>query len=163
MKTHSKFFILIALAAGLALGWGGCGKAQRPSEAGAHKHEHHPPHGGTPVVLGDEAYHLELVRDAEAGTLSAYVLDGEMEEFIRAGSPAFEVAAKVGGTEQTLVFKPVANAATGETVTDTALYEASAPWLKTTGGFDAVIKSVAVRGTVFENVAFNFPKGNDKD
>lgn len=163
MKTPLKIFTLVVLAAGLALGWGGCGKAQRPSEAGAHKHEHHPPHGGTPVVLGDEAYHLELVRDADAGTLSAYVLDGEMEEFIRAGAPAFEVVVKIGSTEQTLVFKPVANAATGETETDTALYEASASWLKTTGEFDAVIKNFVVRGRAFENVAFNFPKGNDKD
>ena len=39
------------------------------------KHEHHAPHGGTPVVLGDEAYHLELVRDPAKGKLQAFVLD----------------------------------------------------------------------------------------
>jgi hypothetical protein len=89
------------------------------------------------------------------------VLDDEMEEFVRSNMPSFEVTAKVGGAEQTLVFKPVANPATGETVGDTALFIAHADWLKTTKTFDAVIKSVTLDGTEFTNVAFNFPKGSD--
>ena len=32
-------------------------------------HVPHPPHGGTPVVVGDEAFHLELVRDPVEGML----------------------------------------------------------------------------------------------
>ena len=35
-------------------------------KASAHQHEHTPPHGGTPVVLGEEEFHLEFVRDAAA-------------------------------------------------------------------------------------------------
>jgi hypothetical protein len=84
-----------------------------------------------------------------------------MEEFVRSDMPSFEVTAKVGDTEQTLVFKPVANPATGETVGDTALFAAQAGWLKTTKAFDAVVKSVTLDGTEFTNVAFNFPKGGD--
>jgi hypothetical protein len=125
-------------------------------------HNNQPPHGGTPVALG-ENYNIEFMLDVASGTLSAYMLDDEMEEFVRSDMPLFEMTAKVGGAEQTLVFKPVANPATGETVGDTALFTAQAGWLKTTKIFDAVIKRVALDGTTFTNVGFNFPKGNGAD
>jgi hypothetical protein len=143
------------LAAVLVLG--GCAKKEVVSE-----HKDQPPHGGTPVALGDN-YHIEFVLDAASGTLSAYILDDEMEEFVRSDMPSFEMTAKVGGAEQPLVFKPVANPATGETVGDTALFLAQAGWLKTTKDFDAVIKSVTLDGTTFTDVKFNYPKGNDTD
>jgi hypothetical protein len=133
---------------------GGCAKKE---QVGLHKDQ--PPHGGTPVALGDN-YNIEFVLDAASGTLSAYILDDEMEEFVRSGMPSFALTAKIGGAEQTLVFKPVANPATGETVGDTALFTAQAGWLKTTKAFGAVIKSVTLDGTTFTNVAFNFPKGS---
>jgi hypothetical protein len=124
---------------------------------------HHPPHAGTPVVLGEEAYHMELVRDPEAGTLQAYILDGEMETFVRSAVPSVEIDATVGGKPQTLVLAAVANTATGETVGDTSLFQAQADWLRTTGNFDGVLRSVTIRGTTFTDVKFNFPKGNDTD
>ena len=127
------------------------------------KHEHHPPHGGTPVVLGDEVYHVELVLDPATGKLSAYVLDGEMENFIRSAAPSFEMTALVKGELKTLTLHAVPNPATGETVGDTSLFEAQADWLKTTKNFDGVIKHLAIRGTAFTDVEFNFPEGNDKD
>jgi hypothetical protein len=142
----------------------GCEK--KPSAAAAavpSPHRHHPPHDGTPVELGREAFHLELVRDAAAGKLSAFVLDGEMEDFIRVTAPAFEMVATVDGAKQVLTFHAVADSATGESVGDTALFETTAGWLKTTGRFDAVLTQLEVRGTVYTNVRFNFPNGNDKD
>jgi len=127
------------------------------------KHQHHPPHGGTPVVLGDETYHLELVRVASEGKLQAYVFDGELENFIRSPVPSFQVDAIVDGQPQVLRFTAVANPATGETVGDTALFEAQAGWLRTTKTFDGILKSITIRGTTFTGVEFNFPLGNDKD
>jgi hypothetical protein len=147
-----KSCLNMMLVASLVLG--GCAKKETMSE-----HKNQPPHGGTPVSLG-ENYNVEFVLDAASGTLSAYLLDDEMEEFVRSGMPSFEVTVKVGGAEQTLVFKPVANSATGEAVGDTALFTAQAGWLKTTKAFDAVIKSVTLDGTTFSNVAFNFPRGS---
>jgi hypothetical protein len=155
VKNSMKFFLNMMLIAVLALG--GCAKKE---QVGLHKDQ--PPHGGTPVALGDD-YHIEFVLDAASGTLSAYILDDEMEEFVRSDMPSFEVTAKVGGAEQTLVFKPVANPATGETVGDTALFTAQAGWLKTMKAFDAVIKSVTLDGTTFTNVAFNFSRGSGAD
>jgi len=127
------------------------------------KHEHHPPHGGTPVVLGEEVYHLEFVLDAASDKMQVYVLDGEMENFIRSAAPSFEVVASVQGEKRTLLFKAVADAATGEKVGDTALFEAQADWLKTTKEFDGVLTEIAIRGSTFSGVKFNFPHGNDHD
>lgn len=153
----------------LAAAAGGCAKQDSPvppdrdSAPAVAKHEHHPPHGGTPVVLGEEIYHLEFVLDAATGRLNAYVLDGEMENFIRVAAPSFEIVATVNGRPQPLTLAAVADAATGETVGDTSLFAASADWLKTTRTFDAVLTRLDIRGTTFAGVAFNFPKGNDRD
>ena len=127
------------------------------------QHAHQAPHGGTPVVLGHEAYHLEFVRDAATGKLSAYLLDGEMENFIRVATPSFEVVATVGGERRPLIFTAVANPATGEKIGDTSLFETQADWLKTTPAFDATLTTLTIRGTPFAAVPFNFPKGNDHD
>jgi hypothetical protein len=130
-------------------------------EKAAHKHEHKPPHGGAPVELGEEEYHLEFVRDAGAGKLQLYVMDGEFEKFIRIAAASIEVTATVANAPQTLTFKPVANPATGEQAGDTSLFEAQADWLKTAMNFDAIVKLVDVKGRQFKDVKFNFPKGNE--
>jgi hypothetical protein len=143
----------------------GCGKSSTESSPAIlpAKHQHIPPHGGTPVVLGNEEYHLELVLDAPAATMQAYVLDGEMEEFVRVAAPSFEVAVKQGGDDIALIFNAVTNRATGETVGDTSQFAAHADWLKSTKTFDGVLKVLAVKDTVYKHVPFNFPKGNDTD
>jgi hypothetical protein len=166
MKSLRSFLFLLLAAGGSLGGLAGCSKPQPAAPAASAppaKHEHKAPHDGTPVVLGNEACHLELVRDAATGTLQAYVLDGEMENFIRTNAASLEIVATVNGAPQTLALKPVANAATGETMGDTSLFEAKADWLKTTAQFDATLKTITVRGTTFRDVKFNFPKGNDKD
>ena len=114
-------------------------------------------------MLGDEAYHLELLRDAQAGKIDAYLLDSEMEEFVRTSVASFEVTAVVGGERKTLVFQAVANPATGETVGNTSCFEARADWIAGTPAFDAALTRIEVRGTSFQNIAFNFPRGNDTD
>jgi hypothetical protein len=149
----------------------GCSKSDSKSAAdahaghdhAAHKHEHVPPHGGTPVVLGNEAYHLELVREAATGKLSLYVMDGELENFVRINATTVEIVATVAGQPTPLVLAAVANPMTGEKTGDTSLFEATAEWLKTTPAFDAVLTRIEIRTNVYTAVAFNFPKGNDKD
>lgn len=155
----------LALLLAAALLTGGCSKAPPPAPAAANPphHEHKPPHGGTPVVLGDEAYHLELVLDPAVGKLQAYVFDGEMENFIRSAVPSFDIDARVHGATEKLALKAVANEATGEKVGDSAVFEVEADWLKSTPEFDGVIEKITIRGTTFSGVKFNFPKGNDQD
>ena len=154
--------LILALSIGLLAG---CQRdqADHSQPTAQPKHEHKPPHHGTPVVLGKEEYHVELVLDPVAGRLQGYLLDGELENFVRAPAASFEVVASFKGKEEVLTFKAVANNATGETVGDTALFEAQAEWLKTNATFDGVLRKLTVRGTAFENITFNFPKGNDTD
>lgn len=111
-------------------------------------------------MLGKEQFHLEFVLEATNGLMQLYVLDGHMESFIRLTNTAIEVSAQVDGKSRALSFDAVATTASGETVGDTALFEARAEWLKTTTNFDGTIKALTVRGARFENVVFNFPKGN---
>jgi type IV pilus biogenesis protein CpaD/CtpE len=149
---------LLALAAAFA---GGCAKAPpapAPGETALHRAE--PPHGGTPVVLGQEEYQLELVVDRAAGRLQAYVLDGEMEDFVRSSSPALELTVALPGGPRPLVLAAVANPVTGETIGDTALFEGHADWLRTTPDFEAELAKITIRGTPFTKVRFNFPQGN---
>jgi hypothetical protein len=164
MKSRAVATLLLVVLCPAAL-VSGCAKKERATggDVMPARHEHKPLHGGTPVVLGNEAYHVEFVRDASAGTLQAYIFDGELENFIRSSMPSFDIVATVGGESHALMLKAVPNPATGETVGDTALFEAQADWLKTTGNFDAVLKSLTIRGRTFADVKFNFPSGNDRD
>lgn len=168
MTTKSKYQRTARWVSGLLATCallGGCAKKESKhgpaAGAAAHSHAHVAPHGGTPVVLGHEAFHLELVVDAASGVMQAYVLDGEMENFVRIKEPALVVEARVGGATQVLELRAAANPATGETVGDTAQFEGQADWLKTTKEFDATLKTIAIRGTTFRDVRFNFPKGNE--
>jgi hypothetical protein len=157
---------LITLCTALAAMFlAGCQKEEGPKVAGpvTHKHEHKPLHGGTPVELGHEEYHVELVIDPAEGKLRAYVMDGELENFVRIAAESFEIDARLAEGTQPLVFKAIANNATGEKVGDSSLFEAQADWLKKTNVFDATLKEIVVRGTAYQDVNFNFPKGNDQD
>jgi hypothetical protein len=122
---------------------------------------HKAPHGGTLVALGDGDYHLELVRDPEAGTLSAYVLDDDVEEFVRIPDRELVLVVTVGGVPRPLVLSAVANPATGETVGDTALFQGRADWLRTSARFGVRLRRISVHGTAFPDVGFEFPAGND--
>ncbi len=158
-----KLTTISALALTVVL-FTGCSKTETapPTKEAAHHHEHKPPHGGAPVELGEEEYHVEFVRDAAAGKLQAYVMDGELEFFVRIAAPSFEVAAQLAGKEETLTFQPIANNATGEKGGDTSLFEAQADWLKSATNFDAVLKEITVRTKTYTNISFNFPKGSDE-
>lgn len=124
-------------------------------------HHHTPPHGGAPVVLGAEAYHVEFVLDADAGRLRAYVLDGHMEQFIRLPAPALEVILNLPDGSQPLTLAAVANAATGETVGDTSHFAGQTDALRGRTNFQAVLRSLTIRGQTFEKVAFDYPRGNE--
>ena len=152
--------ILGALLSALLIG---CGDHQnRGSTNGAgHLHVDTPPHGGTPVALGDD-YQIEWVLEASAGKLQAYVLDGEMENFVRISPPSFDLSVKLPDRTEVLHFEAIANSATGEKIGSTSFFEAQADWLRTNKTFDAVLKEINVEGTVYTNVAFRFPRG-DKD
>lgn len=155
MKTSFR-----ALLAGLVLcTFVACGK--KDDHAGHHHaaaHAHTAPHGGSLILLGEHAFNLELVHDAAAGKLTAYLLDGHAEDFVRISAPSFEITATVAGAKKKLTFNAVANPATGEKNGATSQFEATADWLKTATTFNAVLESLTIRDNRFKDVAFTFPK-----
>lgn len=152
MKTRHLLVATLSLAA-----FSACGKK---SEHGGEKHGAHvhtAPHGGTLVEIGEHVYNLELVRDNAAGKLTAYVLDGHAENFVRIKAPTIELIAMPDGTYTPVALKAVANPSTGETVGDTCQFEAQADWLKTAGDFSGIF-TVEIRGTKFAHVEYHLPK-----
>lgn len=137
------------------------GHAHGAEPAGAHAHEHKAPHGGTAVVLGKEEFHIEFLLDPAAGRLTAWILDSEMEKFIRINTPSFEVAVPGVAGGQLLVLKAVENTATGEKTGDSSQFEAQAEWLKSTPQFEAKLRNISIRGNSYQDVPFHFPKGNE--
>jgi hypothetical protein len=161
MTPRSRFLFAAAIITSVVAA--GCSKApEAAADPGQpHRHHHRPPHGGTPVALGADEYLVELVLDDATGKLQAFVLDDDMENFVRSSAPSFTIEATGGGSPREVVLAAVPNTETGETVGDTALFEGQAGWLEATPRFDGVLKSITVRGTTFTDVKFGFPKGND--
>ncbi|KAB2835485.1 MAG: hypothetical protein F9K51_00110 [Candidatus Dadabacteria bacterium] len=132
-------------------------------------HEHHAPHEGTLVVLGKEFAHVEFVLDPGAGSLTAYILDGEAENSIRIGQESIEVVIKdtvpptdgAGVSGDALILKAVSDVLTGETAGDTSEFAARSERLKGVRKFTAVISVISVKGQTFKNIEFRYPEGNE--
>ncbi|MBE0544485.1 MAG: hypothetical protein IH623_24360 [Verrucomicrobia bacterium] len=127
-----------------------------------HSHgEHHaPPHGGTPVVIADDKFHLELLLDATAGKMQAYVLDGHLEGYIQVPETSFVLVAKVGEQTEQLNFQRAPAPGSTTVPEKSSLFEAQADWLKTAKEFAGGIPSVTLNGATFTNISFSFPKGS---
>lgn len=153
---------LVAAAIALALfsTFAGCKRVDDHAGSGGGGHAHRAPHGGTLIEIGEHAFNVELVRDAAAGKLTAYILDGHAENFIRIAVPTIEMVAIVGGERRPLTLRAVANPATGETVGNTSQFEANAEWLKSAAEFPGTIKSLDIRGAKFNDVAIYMRKAN---
>jgi len=131
----------------------GCGKRGELSD---HDHFHAPPHGGVAVELGLHEYQLEFVLDANAGRMTAYVLSGHMDTFVRIAVDSFDVRVLRPEGERVLMFKAVANPATGETIGDTSQFEAAADWLKDIQAFHAELDRINIKDNSYERVGFRF-------
>ena len=151
-----KLLVAPVLAAVVLLMFSSCSRRESTSSAGGHSHQ--APHGGTLVEVGQHAYNIELVRDPAAGKLTAYVLDGHAENFVRITAPTIDLVAFTGGEKRPLTLRAVANSATGETVGDTSQFEAQADWLKNTAEFPGEIPAIEIRGTRFQNIALYLRK-----
>lgn len=140
----------------LGLVLAGCGrKDDHGHDHAGHEHAHHEHvamHGGTLVEVGEHQFNLEFLHDPAAGKLTMWVLDAHAENFVRVRLPAIQVITNDGGVEHTLTLSAVANAATGETVGDSAQFEATAPWLKEAKTVPVRVPSIHIRGQAYRDI-----------
>lgn len=147
----------------------GCGKkesnhqhANKSHHHTSHSHHHEPPHGGTVIRLGDELYHMEWVKDSEAGIMRCYIMDGHLEQFVRIAQETFEVLVRpTEGQQITWIFNAVENRATGEQVGSTSEFHAQLSELPDQNTFEGYIKNIHILEQRFENISFKFPEGNE--
>lgn len=125
-------------------------------------HEHHAPHGGQLVELGEEFGHVELLLDAGSGKLDAWVLDGEAEKAVRIKAKTLILNLKAGKKVKTVVLKAVANPLTGETVGDTSQFGGLSPDLKGKAQFGGNVESINLLGKTFKKAAFSYPAAQEK-
>jgi hypothetical protein len=134
-----------------------------------HLHEHTAPHSGTLVVLGEEFAHVELVLDPGAGSLTAYILDGEAENAVRISQKYIDIKIKETTQQEisaeksgyVIRLEAVSDVLTGETPGDTSELTAQSERLKGVQEFDAVILAIDIKGRTFTNICFRFPDGNE--
>lgn len=135
----------------------GCRDSQRADGHSGHTHE--PPHGGTPVVVAEHKYNLELVRDGAAGLMQAYVLDDGFHDFVRVPETNFTVLANIEGRTERAEFMRVTNAMSPNPGDPSFQFAAQAEWLKTATNFEGMIPTITLKGGTFTNITFPFPKG----
>lgn len=160
MRLSFVFFLVwIFLVAGPATqGYGDTppdGKA-RVTESAKPGFEPQAPHGGLLVDAGDDFAHVELVFDSLEGTLSAYILDGEAEEAVPLKQPVILV--RLMKPARTLKLKAVVSPLSGEKPGATSSYALTDPSLKGLSQLKGVLVSVDINGSVFKNLAFQFPQ-----
>jgi len=162
MKILKPFvFLTTALLLTVAVGCRDAKDSHGHSHADGHGHDDHaPPHGGTPVIVAEDKFHLELVHDATAGKMQAYVLDGHLEDYVLVPETNFVMTAKAGGKDEQLAFQRAPEPASGKVPEKSSLFEAQAEWLKATKEFEGSIPTITLDGKTFTNISFSFPKGS---
>ena len=110
-------------------------------------------------MVAEHKYHLELVRDATNGVMQAYILDGDLHDFIRVPETNFTLTANVAGKTEHLEFQRATNSTSPNPSDPSFLFEGRADWLKSVANFDGLISSITLKGQTFTNVTFPFPKG----
>lgn len=166
-KYLLKNSLCLLLATSALMLFTGCGNSNHDSHghshadghSHAHAEEHAPPHGGTPVIVAEDKFHLELVLDASAGKMQAYILDGHLEKYVQVPETSFVIAAMIGGKSEQLAFRRVPEPGAASLPEKSSLFEAQADWLKTAKEFQGSIATITLNGVTFTNISFPFPKG----
>jgi hypothetical protein len=148
-------YFVVAIAVGAL----GTACSRNASDSARHEggHAHHAPHGGVLVEIGEHQANLEIVHDAAAGTLSIYVLDSHAENFVRLSAPSLSVGSELGGEARRIQLEAAANAATGETVGDTAHFAGEADWLKTTEPLRITVDELPLPAGTFSKIEATIP------
>jgi len=113
MRSIGSFTACLALSTVL-VGLAGCEGPQRKPDGSTavHNHPTKGPHGGSLIELGDEQYHVEMIHDDAAGTVTFYVLDGGATKVVPIAATEVTVNLKHDGKPEQ--FKIAAKADAGD-------------------------------------------------
>jgi hypothetical protein len=132
-----------------------------------HHHHHHAekgPHGGTLVAVGEDAAHLEIVLDAQTGTLTAYILDAQAKQPVSLQQDTIDLGFSVqkeGAKKDDL--PELRDVILKRSAESNAEYTGQSDDLKGLKEFGAAIGSITIGDKEFKNVEFRFPEGNEHD
>ena len=144
---------------GLLAAVGACSSKPKPpaAETNLPPHEHHAPHGGTLVEMGEEFAHLEMMFDSASGRITMYVLDGEAEHAIRLpdASVAIDLDAPVNLANRPLELLAVADVLTGEKVGDSSQFSQSRRELVGLKELSGTVLAITVHGQTFNGLKFH--------
>ncbi|MCE9638229.1 MAG: hypothetical protein K8T90_21205 [Planctomycetes bacterium] len=164
MRPSFAFALVFAAASAVVVGCDGPGPgaeaghdhAAATGSESSGLHQHKAPHGGSLVVLQDEALNLELLVDTATGALSAWVLDGECENPVRIAQETIELTLNLNGSAVAVRLDAVENALTGEKKGDTSQFAGANDGLRGVGRFTGVVRSVKVGPRAFQGVKFDY-------
>lgn len=165
LSFTARFFALLLVLSVTA----GCGDKQVTHQDphhdhnhdNSHHHHHQPPHGGVPVVLGNEEFHIEFLIDNAQQYAIAYIFDGHLDNFVRIEAPSFDLTITSLPDPVTITFLAQESNATGESIGKSATFKASHPTLKSLTQFKATIPSITILNKTYSNITFPFPQGNE--
>lgn len=161
-----KLIALALLVPALVLS-SGCGKkddhAGHDHAAGdGHSHgghSHDPKMGGQLVEIGSHEFNLELLRDSASGKVTAWVLDGHAENFVRLTNETVSISVTgEAGKEEAVVLKATANSATGEKLGDTSQFEGQSDVFKTAKPLAVRVPSIQIKAKQYSGISFELKK-----
>lgn len=111
------------------------------------------------MELGEEFGHVELALDGAAGTVTAYVLDGEAEQAVRLAQATIGLMVTEPASLSVRPFELVAraNALTGETLGDTSQFVLTHDAFKGLASFRGTLVHVVYKGQDFRDIPLTYP------
>lgn len=139
----------------LAFLFAACGEdAHESHDDSAHGHEGR--YGGHMIELGDHLAWAEVVHDAGAGSVTVHIWDAHVTGPRRLKAKSVPLTVALEGGSLALRLEAVADKLTGDTVGDSARFEARSERLVGLADFDAVLGSIRVGDTEFAEHAFHY-------
>lgn len=153
------------VAAGVAVTLTACGGGHDHDHDHGGGHAHEPTfEGGFLVELGDHFANLEVVHDAEAGTLDIYVFGAHAEKMVQSSTEELAVSLDVHGDEPlAFVLAAVESSMTGNKKGASSKFSVTDERLKGLQHAHGTVASVEARGETFEDVTFDLGGHDEED
>lgn len=150
--------------------------AAQPAAGEEAAHSHAARHGGVLIEIGEHAAQVELVLDADAGTLTAHVMDGCAEKAVRIEQPQIvlklsklrartdigdvvdvDLKTSFQGAGAPVRLSAVTSSLSGEKPGDSATFDVGFTLLKGAVEFEGVITEITVLGKTYNDVPIRYP------